>query len=146
MHPHMHTDEHLVQGSWGGPLLRACSERHHPSRDQQTAVNPLLKILANPLGLLRIASGHCVCHKSGIMQRKAVNGAPTPDLLFKHKHKFSWTKGGFNCAVLTGLSTVSERAPDKGPAKVQNLFAELSVLATSLVKFGNMLNILNIQD
>lgn len=58
----------FAQRGWGGPLLHACSERSHPSRDQQTAVNPLLKILANPLGLLRIASGHCVCHKSGITQ------------------------------------------------------------------------------
>lgn len=48
-----------------GPLL--------PSRDQQTAVNPLLKILANPLGLLRVASGHCVCHKSGITHWKAIH-------------------------------------------------------------------------
>lgn len=60
-------------------LLHGCSERRHPSRDQQTAVNPLLKILANPLGLLRIASGHCVWHKSGITQ-----GAPTPDPLSRH--------------------------------------------------------------
>lgn len=65
-HTHVHIDKHFAQQGWGGPLLHDCSERRHPSRDQRTPVNPLLKILANPLGLLRIASGHCVCHKSGI--------------------------------------------------------------------------------
>lgn len=78
----LHTPTHtctlintLLSKGWGGPLLHDCSERRHPSRDQRTPVNPLLKILANPLGLLRIASGHCVCHESGIRQWKAVNGA-----------------------------------------------------------------------
>lgn len=76
--PHTHTHSENAQQAWGGgPLL--------PSRDQQTAVNPLLKILANPLGLLRIASGHCVCHKSGITHWKAhPQGAPTPDPLSRH--------------------------------------------------------------
>lgn len=76
--PHTsHTLWKCSVGPGGGPLL--------PSRDQQTAVNPLLKILANPLGLLHIASGHCVCHKSGITHWKAhPQGAPTPDPLSRH--------------------------------------------------------------
>lgn len=78
------------------PLLHGCSERRHPSRDQRTPVNPLLKILANPLGLLRVASGHCACHKSGIRQWKAVNGASTPDP--PSRHVSARGKGARNCA------------------------------------------------
>lgn len=63
------------------PLLRARSERSHPSRDQQTAVNPLLKILANPLGLLRIAKWTLRMPQICNYAVKAVNGAQTPDLL-----------------------------------------------------------------
>lgn len=99
--PHVHTDKHFAQQGWGGPLLHACSERRHPSRDQRTPVNPLLKILANPLGLLRVASGHCVCHKSGIRQWKAVNGASTPDPL--SRHVCSEGKGAYNCAAWADL-------------------------------------------
>lgn len=65
---HMHTDKRFAQQGWRCSLLRDCSERRYPSRDQRMSVNPLLKILANPLGLLRLASGHCAFHKSGIRQ------------------------------------------------------------------------------
>lgn len=100
-HTHVHIDKHFAQQGWGGPLLHDCSERRHPSRDQRTPVNPLLKILANPLGLLRIASGHCVCHKSGIRRWKAVNGASTPDPL--SRHMCSRAKGACNGVTSTDL-------------------------------------------
>lgn len=44
----------LAQQGWRCSLLHNCSERRYPSRDQRTSVNPLLKILVNPLGLLRL--------------------------------------------------------------------------------------------
>lgn len=63
------------------PLLHGRFERSHPSRDQQTAVNPLLKILANPLGLLRIAKWTLCMPQICNYAVEAVNGAQTPDPL-----------------------------------------------------------------
>lgn len=89
-HLHMHTDEHSLLGEAGvthsstPPLLHVCSERSHPSRDQQTAVNPLLKILANPLGLLRIAKWTLCMPQIWNYAVKAVNGVQTPDPLSRH--------------------------------------------------------------